>query len=85
MVAKQQKSANDAQAPPGTPEQARPARLLSGLNFQIHNSRDYLVTILEALLLTIGLAWQKSVSASLPSVGMLTKQIKTFKAEALNN
>ena len=82
MVAKQQKSANDAQAHPGTPEQTRPARLLSGLNFQIHKSRDYLVTILEALLLTICLAWQKSVSASLPSVGMLTKQIKTFKAEA---
>ena len=49
----------------GTPEQARPARPRSGLDFQIHEIRDYLVIILEALLLTIGLAWRKSVPASL--------------------
>ena len=49
----------------GTPEQARPARPRSGLDFQIHKSRGYSVIILEALLLTIGLAWQKSVPASL--------------------
>ena len=49
----------------GTSEQVRPPRPRSGLDFQIHKSRDYLVTILEALLLTIGLAWQKSILASL--------------------
>ena len=49
----------------GTPEQVRPPRLQSGLDFQIHKSRDYVVTILEVLLLTIGLVWQKSVLASL--------------------
>ena len=40
----------------GAPEQARQARPRSGLDFQIHEIRDYLVIILEALLLTIGLA-----------------------------
>ena len=49
----------------GMPEQARLAWPQSGLDFQIHKSKNYLVTILEALLLTIGLAWQKSVPASL--------------------
>ena len=52
----------------GTPEQARPARPRSGLDFQIHEIRDYLVIILEALLLTIGLAWRKSVPASLQGI-----------------
>ena len=49
----------------GTPEQARPARPRSGPDFQIHKIRGYPVIILEALLLTIGLAWRKSVPASL--------------------
>ena len=46
-------------------QQARQARQRSGLDFQIHKSRGYPVIILEALLLTIGLAWRKSVPASL--------------------
>ena len=49
----------------GMPEQARLARPRSGLDFQIHKSRGYPVNILEALLLSICLAWQKSVPASL--------------------
>jgi len=41
------------------------ARQRSGLDIQIHKSRGYPVIILEVLLLTIGLAWRKSVPASL--------------------
>ena len=58
----------------GTPEQARPARPRSGLDFQIHEIRDYLVIILEALLLTIGLAWRKSVPASLKRFNLLPRE-----------
>ena len=41
-------------------------RSQSGLDFPNPYTRGYLLTIQKALLLTIGLVWQKSVPASLP-------------------
>ena len=58
----------------GTPEQASPWSI-----FRIQKVGDtYLVTILKDLLLTIGLAWRKSVLASLH----ISKNIDTFKQKS---
>ena len=40
---------------------------------QEEQKRDYLVTILEALLLTTGLAWQESGPPGIPILNLLTQ------------
>ena len=52
----------------GTPEQERPDRPRSGLDFQIHEIRDYLVIILEALLVVNYRSGLTKISSGVPEL-----------------